>query len=82
MNGLAHTFDRRNEVPVVVVVVVANIAKETDNSSRERDRLGRGLMASRKRERANELVGGEEGDRVPDTSRGNNLGRPERISRL
>ena len=33
MNGLAHTFDRRNEVPVVVVV--ANIARETDNSSRE-----------------------------------------------
>ena len=36
MNGLAHTFDRRNEVPVVVVA--ANIAKETDNSSREEER--------------------------------------------
>ena len=45
---LAHTFDRRNEVPVVVVV--ANIAKETDNSSREKETIGRGLMASRKRE--------------------------------
>ena len=36
MNGLVHTFDRRNEVPAVVA---ANIAKETDNSSRERETI-------------------------------------------